>query len=487
MVALVKRVPTAAWWCALIGALNAAGWGLITPPFHIPDEPQHIGYVQHLAETGRPAHHVPAKPAFSTEEAIALDGSLFNLVVGNDRGRPPWSDAQMDPIKARLAGRPRRDNGGSIPSVDSNPPLYYALEVLPYSAAEHGSFFDRIVAMRLLSALLAGVTVLLCFGFVREVLPAAPWAWTVGALAVAFQPTFGFIGGGVSNDNLLFVTSAGILLLLARVLRRGLTMARGASLGAAVTTGLLTKGTTLGLLPGVALGLSLVISRTNVHDRRHAIRAAATAVAVPVVAMTIYVAVSSAVWQTSLYAGAGETATSAVSHGSTGGGLLSYLWQFYLPRLPFMHDQWPGVYPLYDVWFRGFIGRFGWLDYQFPPWVYPVAAAIAVVTLGMCLATLWRARAACALRWAEGFTYAAVVGGLLALIAVAGYRYRLDTGFTFEQARYLLPLLPLYAGFIALAARAARRFGLAVGALLVLLTMAHGVFAELLTLGRYYG
>src|SRR5205823_8734220 len=102
--------------------------------------------------------------------------------------------------------------------------------------------------MRLLSALLAGITILLCFGFLREALPSAPWVWPVGALAVAFQPTFGFIGGGVSNDNLLFATSAAILLLVARAFRRGLTVAGGAALGAAITAGLLTKGTTLGLL-----------------------------------------------------------------------------------------------------------------------------------------------------------------------------------------------------------------------------------------------
>ena len=50
--------------------------------------------------------------------------------------------------------------------------------------------------MRLVSAPLAAITVLFTFLFLREVLPAAPWAWTVGALAVAFQPMFGFISAG---------------------------------------------------------------------------------------------------------------------------------------------------------------------------------------------------------------------------------------------------------------------------------------------------
>ncbi len=62
--------------------------------------------------------------------------------------------------------------------------------------------------MRLLSALMAACTVLAVFMFLRELLPRTPWAWTVGALMVAFQPTFDFIAAGVHGDNLLFLTSA---------------------------------------------------------------------------------------------------------------------------------------------------------------------------------------------------------------------------------------------------------------------------------------
>jgi hypothetical protein len=55
------------------------------------------------------------------------------------------------------------------------------------------------------------------------------------------------------------------------------------------------------------------------------------------------------------------------------------------------------------------------------------------------------------------------------------------------QSRYLLPLLPLYAGLIALAARApGRRFGPALAALIVVAAAAHNFAAIILTLQRYY-
>ena len=63
--------------------------------------------------------------------------------------------------------------------------------------------------LRLLSAALAALTTLFVFLFLREVL-VERWTWTVGALAVAFQPTFGFISGGVTPDALLFAASAAL-------------------------------------------------------------------------------------------------------------------------------------------------------------------------------------------------------------------------------------------------------------------------------------
>jgi hypothetical protein len=63
-----------------------------------------------------------------------------------------------------------------------------------------------------------------------------------------------------------------------------------------------------------------------------------------------------------------------------------------------------------------------------------------------------------------------------------------ESGNTFEQARYLLPLVPLYGALVAVAALGAgRRFARPVAALLVLLAMAHGLFAQFLMIARFYG
>jgi hypothetical protein len=102
--------------------------------------------------------------------------------------------------------------------------------------------------------------------------------------------------------------------------------------------------------------------------------------------------------------------------------------------------------------------------------------------------TLVRRRAGLRRRIPELLTYTAIVAGLLVSIGVLGLRYRRNTGFEFEQARYLLPLLALYGAVVAAAALGAgRRFGRPAGALLVSLAAVHGLFAQLLVISRFYG
>ena len=74
------------------------------------------------------------------------------------------------------------------------------------------------------------------------------------------------------------------------------------------------------------------------------------------------------------------------------------------------------------------------------------------------------------------------------LIAGTSFVARLGGATGYEQPRYLFPLLALYGALIALAARGAgKRYGPAVGVLLVCIAIAHTAAAMLLTLTRYYG
>jgi hypothetical protein len=417
----------------------------------------------------------------------------FNSVVGRARDRAIASQLQEAPVERVTEDPPDKSHPGGTTESSSQPPLYYALEALVYQVSPWRNLLDRLWLMRAFSALLAGVTVLFVFMFLRELLP-EPWMWTVGALAVAFQPIFGFIAGGVSADNLLFAASAALFFTLARAFNRELTLHHGLAIGAALAVGALAKLNFLALVPGALLGVALLLWRDRRREGGQAWLGAGAAVGVPAAFGALYIALNVLVWDRSAWGGGVETASraaagedAAAGQAITVAGQLSYTWQLYLPRLPFMNDQFD-YFPPWQSWFKGGIGLFGWLDTPFDAWVYTVAAVLAVPIVVLALVALVRHRAALRTRLLEIVTYAAIVGGLLLSVGLLGLRYRVDTGFAFEQFRYLLPFAALYGAAIAAAAMGAgRRLSRPVGAALVVLAMAHGLFAQLLVIGRFYG
>jgi hypothetical protein len=157
------------------------------------------------------------------------------------------------------------------------------------------------------------------------------------------------------------------------------------------------------------------------------------------------------------------------------------------PKLWFMHDWQPGFLPK-EVWFRGWVGRFGWGGIVFgDPQVYRWALDVLYLLLAGVAITAVRFWRAIVRRWRELTAYGAIVAGLTMFYGYVGYSYLVGTGLIFEQARYLLPLLALYGALVALAATGlGRRLGPPAGALLVVLAFAHDVGAIMLTVGRYY-
>ena len=482
----LRRIPRAGWTVFIIALVNAAIWTVVVPPFEVPDEITHFGYAQYLAQTGQPPPQNPNAAQYSPQEQAAIDKTYLNFVGGHADVRGVLTRADDRALHAALAHASPNGPGGAT-NASNQPPLYYALEAIPYWLTPSHDLLTRLVFMRLLSALLAAGTVLVVFLFLRELFPGTPWAWTVGALMVAFQPMVNDIAAGVQGDNLLYFTSALTFLLLLRAYRRGLSSRGAVGIGAAVAAGTLSKLTYIGLLPGVALAVALLGWRALPEGRRQALRLVALTAGVAAAPLVLYAVLNVAVWHR--------------AGGVTGGGLsnatkgpvplsesLSYIWQLYLPKLPFVHTSYFPGWPLGYLWLDGSVGRFGWLDYGFPHWVYTAGRITFAVLVVLALIGLVRVRAGWRALWPIFACFAVMAVGLMGSIGYAGIRYRLSTGFGFEQARYLFPLLVLYGLFAVLVTRAGgRRWGPVLGAVLVLLAMAHGLFAETLTISRYYG
>jgi len=485
-----RRIPRAGRACLLIAFVNAAVWGVVVPPFQAPDEIAHFGYAQYLAQTGKAPSQGPGAQ-YSPQEQAALENMYFFEVIGHPGERGVLTRTEDSALRAALVGKNPLGEGG-VSSVTNQPPLYYALEAIPYWLSPSHEILNRLVFMRLLSALLSACTVLVVFMFLRELLPGSPWAWTVGALVVAFQPMVDFIAAGVQGDNLLYLASALTFLLLLRAYRRGLTMRRAVAIGAVVAVGTLAKLTFIALLPGIALALLLLAWRAMPAGRAQALRALGTAVAIAAVPVLIYGLLNLTLWHRGTITAGGVAG--ATNSSLPGGGSISpretldYTWELYLPRLWFMHHAYFTSYPLIAIWLNESVGHFGWLDYNFPAWVYQDAHKIFYVLAVLALIGVVRARAKVRPLLPIFACFAVMAVGLLGAIGYAGIRYQLNNGTQFVQARYLFPLLVFYGLLMVMAARGVgRRWAPALGGALVVLAMVHGLFAETLTISRYYG
>lgn len=486
MRAAARRLPLAAWLCVGVALLNGLAWSLMTPSFHVPDEISHFAYVQYLAETGDAPRHVTGRQ-MSDEQQRTLESLRFFGVIGQREHKPIWTDVAQRQVESVVDSGLDRVGDGATSTAVNNPPLFYAIQVVPYKVASGGTILDQLLLMRLVSVVLSALTVLAIFLFLREVFPASPWTWPVGALAVAFQPLFAFISTGVNNDSGLYLVSALLFLALARAFRCGLTRRRALAIGAVVGLGLVTKLTFAAFLPAVLLAFAVLVLRER-DDRRSAVRAALLAATVAAVPIVAYLGLNE-LWGRQLY-GTLEGGQSLGEFVGRAGSLrekVSYIWQLYLPRLPFQADLIPGV-ALRNLWLNGLIGNFGWLDYGFAPLVYDVGFAVAVALVALALVGCIRAWRAMAARRAELLVFALAAVGLMLVIGQMGYTAHVGSPYPFEQARYLLPLLPLYAAFVVLAARAGGRgWARPLGVAIVLVLALHGVLAQLLTLERYYG
>ena len=113
--------------------------------------------------------------------------------------------------------------------------------------------------------------------------------------------------------------------------------------------GLLTKLNFIGMVPGVILGLIVLAARGRRTARSTAYRSLALAVAIAASPVCLYIVIN----LFSNHPGLGVV--SSAIHLTSGRGSplseISYIWQFYLPRLPGMTNYFPGVSIPRQVWF----------------------------------------------------------------------------------------------------------------------------------------
>lgn len=219
-----------------------------TPPWQIPDEPQHVQLACLLADLG----HWPVLS--DVRSATALHNGVYASLVRHRF----WE------IRGHRTPPPSLLEGTSpdllLPPIYA-PPAYYAAAVGRLSLFDGADIDSRLFALRMLSVVLGMVELFLAYRVTRTAFTEEDALALAATAFVALLPMRTFLSGGASSDSLAVVASAAAILAMTAWVSRPLTLKRGAVLGLALALALLTKRTTAFLLP-----LALVFLALN---RRH--------------------------------------------------------------------------------------------------------------------------------------------------------------------------------------------------------------------------
>jgi 4-amino-4-deoxy-L-arabinose transferase-like glycosyltransferase len=418
---------------ALVSVAAAGFWAITTIAFDAPDESEHFAYTESLVETGRAPDPAPsARAAYASDEVFALDAvHHFSFIEIGDT-RPPWFPIDEQSWRQRVAEQhPLRSNGGGASiATEVHSPLYYAAVAPGYALGRSGGVFAELFWTRMMSALLGAIVVVAAFGTIKELIPTRTELAVAGALLIAFEPMFSFMAGAVNNDNGVNALAALAAYLTVRAIRRGPSWRLGLALGTVCALLPLMKGTGFALFP--AIGLAVL----SIGALRRTPGTAAAAAA----ALGGFAGIG-LVW--GLLAGPFHRnvlplPTGTGLGGGQLGGKLTYVWEAFLPRLPFMSPHFQsGEWPFSFIYIHRGFAAFGWYAVFFPSWVYKTIILVLAGVTVMVLVTAFRFRWVIIRRWPEMLFLILVIAGVLIGVELAYYSAAPRPEYlTPEQGRY---------------------------------------------------
>jgi hypothetical protein len=462
----------------VLAAAHGVAWAVVTAPLNGPDESAHFAYAQALAEN----HHAPSRTGGTGSVSSAAGTVYFGLnlepILLHPEGKPTASaigriDAQLDKQPASAL------KDGTGPNAAANyPPVYYAYEAVAYELSPARSLLGRMFFMRLATTLLLVVTVWLTWLIAAELFTRT-WVRTLATGLVALQPKLGFGGGIINPDLMLVMVATGALLMGLRLVRHGPTVGRVLWLAVFAGAGAVVHPRGLFLPPFAVIALGIAFVRAW-PGRRRALGFAAAVVGITFACVAVSIAWSQA------HAGG------AISENPVGGfsakQFLSYLWQFYLPKLSVMDPKiGPPQYGYRQVYIDSYFSAFASFSVSYRQVVLDllqVLAGIGLVALWTTIVTHWYLVLA---RWREVTVCVVFFLGLMSLLHVVSYMNLRGSTDPVLTGRYLLPAVALYGCAIAwVASSLPRRLGVAFAGVLLGGALLLAIGGVGLSLDRFY-
>jgi hypothetical protein len=481
IVARLRGMPPALAILLLVAALHGTAWAVVTAPWNGPDEVAHFAYAEQLAQTGHAPQRYGGLGSQSTAENVALFKlNLFPIRL-QPSGKPTYSAFERTRLELGRLPDSAYKNGSGPNSAAHYPPLYYAYEAVVYKLTPSHSELTRLFVMRLATVLLFVATVALTWLIATELL-AVTWARALATGLVALQPKLAFGAGIVNPDLLLVVLSTGALLAALRMVRRGPQVRSVLGLAVCSSAGVLTHPRGYFLVPFAVITLAIAAWRFRPAFRP---TIALSAGALGIMALSVAIAL---VWVRGRTHGAAGGAGNPSVAGLNPRQFLSYVWQFYLPKLSIMDPKiGPSSYGYRQVYIESFFGNFASLSVNYRPVYYDALQLLAAVGLAALYTTVvvrWRTILA---NWPVVAVSTTFFAGLMALLHLVSYSSLRVSSDVVITGRYLLPAVAIYGCAAAwVCSSLPRRLGLALGGILLGLAALLAVGGVGLSVERFY-
>jgi 4-amino-4-deoxy-L-arabinose transferase-like glycosyltransferase len=385
------QIPRSLVALLTMATIVGLAWALLVPAWQVTDESSHFAYAQTLVENG-------SLPTSSRKRTFSSDQRLGARISGAREGPtapstapPNWSAGAWRSYLATVYSRQPSKSDGGGPNPAANPPLFYVYDAVPYLLDHGGTVFGQFYAMRIWAVLLLDLSTLGGWLLAGEVFGRRQSLQLVVGAICALMPMATFISAAVNPDSLLIALWTLALWLGARVIRRGAQTGDTMALCAVAACAILTKATSYALLFPLLAAFIAAWRLAPEPERRRAFKRELKALPVMIIPVLAWLVAARAIgFQEVNQVGV----IAARAHPVTVTGFLGYLWQFYLPKLPFMPVAKLGVnVPASIIWNGGGVGMFGVAGVNLialPSWAYAetalLAPFIAVAVLGVVVA-----------------------------------------------------------------------------------------------------
>lgn len=403
----------------LILLINAV-WMLVIPPFQSPDEQAHLRYIQFIAEEKRVPVADEIKNNVFLESSPAIEALIENeqahKIFHNRNYHYDFEDSKKSDIE-----------GFNAAHLFNHPPFYYILGAILYTVFSSLGIKTILYVIRFSNLIFVGLNFVYGYLFARSVSKNKYLQLSL-PMILCLWPMFMFVNSGINSDVSLFTSYiATFYYLLVFTQKKEVSASTHFAASLWIAIGLLSKAQYFMIAPFI-LGVIALRLLKNFNKKRFLLYVS------PLVLPLLYF-LHNILTFGHLFPNAG---------GPTG-IVRDNIFKVVATceSMPITHYIGELVYPRYLIVYKGFIGNFGWLDTQFPKFVYVGFAVIVILSfLGLGIWLINGRKHVGTLLRKFGMLLAPVVALEIFYIFLFldSYTKKCYTGFP-TQGRYYFPLL----------------------------------------------